>query len=142
MVIDNFTNRLNQAMKIRNMRQVDLVNKTKDVMRQHIENYRGNGIDKTLLSKYINGAANAGNDNLFVLAEALDVNEAWLLGYDVPMERQEDISNYKEEEIKLLTEILTRKGFLDKDEKITEEDFNKLIEFAKANKQFIMNDKK
>lgn len=93
MVIDNFTNRLNQAMRIRNMRQVDLVNKTKDVMRQHIENYRGNGIDKTLLSKYINGAANAGNDNLFILAEALDVNEAWLLGYDVPMERQEDISN-------------------------------------------------
>ena len=33
------------------------------------------------------------------------------------------------------------KGFLNENEEMTEEDFNKLIEFAKANKNFIMREK-
>lgn len=70
--IDTFQNRLQKAMDIRNMKQVDLVEKT--------------GLDKTLLSKYLSGISNARQDKLTVLAEALQVNEIWLMGYDIPME--------------------------------------------------------
>lgn len=70
--IDTFQNRLQKAMNIRNMKQVDLVEKT--------------GLDKTLLSKYLSGISNARQDKLTVLAEALQVNEIWLMGYDIPME--------------------------------------------------------
>ena len=70
--IDTFQNRLQKAMNIRNMKQVDLVEKT--------------GLDKTLLSKYLSGISNARQDKLTTLAEALQVNEIWLMGYDIPME--------------------------------------------------------
>ena len=41
----------------------------------------------------------------------------------------------------MLKDVLKRKGFLNDNEEMTEEDFNRLIEFAKANKKFIMSDK-
>ena len=50
------------------------------------------------------------------------------------------VSTEKEEQ-ELLKNILKRKGFLNENEEMTEEDFNKLIEFAKANKNFIMREK-
>lgn len=55
------------------------------------------------------------------------------------IKNKEELS--KEEEMNLLKNTLKRKGFLNDNEEMTEEDFNKLIEFAKANKQFIMKDK-
>ena len=70
--IDTFQNRLQKAMNIRNMKQVDLVEKT--------------SLDKTLLSKYLSGISNARQDKLTALAEALQVNEIWLMGYNIPME--------------------------------------------------------
>lgn len=71
MKIDSFANRLKKAMEINNMKQIDLVNKTK--------------IDKTLINKYINGVAEAKQDKLTILSEALNVNEVWLMGYDIPI---------------------------------------------------------
>lgn len=87
MLSDNFTNRLNQAMKMQNLRQVDLIKKTKEVMKKYIKDYDGDGIDKSLLNKYIKGIAIAKQDNIFILAKALNVSEGWLMGYDVDMER-------------------------------------------------------
>ena len=71
--IDTFQNRLYKAMTIKNMKQVNLVEKT--------------GLDKTLINKYLSGKANAKQDKLTVLADALNVNEIWLMGYEVPMDR-------------------------------------------------------
>lgn len=80
MVIDTFANRLQKAMNLKNMKQVDLVEKT--------------NIDKSLISNYLKGKYKAKQDNLYLLAKVLNVNEAWLMGYDVPMERNsEDILN-------------------------------------------------
>lgn len=42
------------------------------------------------------------------------------------------------DELDLLKSILKRKGFLNDNEDLSEENYNRLIEFAKANKQFIM----
>ncbi len=42
--------------------------------------------------------------------------------------------------MEMLKNTLKKKGFLDENEELSEENFNTLIEFAKANKQFIMKD--
>lgn len=72
-IIDTFQNRLKIAMEANNIKQVDLVEKTK--------------LDKTLINKYLAGVTNARQRKLTILADALNVNEVWLMGYDVPMER-------------------------------------------------------
>ena len=71
--VDSFQNRLQKAMNIRNMKQVDLVEKT--------------GLDKTLINKYLSGISNPRQDKLTILGDALKVNELWLMGYDVPINR-------------------------------------------------------
>ena len=73
-IIDTFRNRLKKAMEIRNIKQVDLVEKT--------------SLDKTLINKYLAGVSNARQRKLTLLADALNVNEIWLMGYDVPMDRE------------------------------------------------------
>lgn len=72
-IIETFQNRLKKAMDIRNIKQIELVEKT--------------GLDKTLINKYLAGISNARQQKLTKLADALDVNEVWLMGYDVPMQR-------------------------------------------------------
>ena len=42
--------------------------------------------------------------------------------------------------MELLKTTLQRKGFLNENEEMTKEDFDKLMDFAKANKKFIMKD--
>lgn len=75
-LIDTFANRLNDAMRIRNMKATELSEKT--------------GIAKSSLSEYINGKYEAKQDGVYLLAKALEVSEAWLMGADVPMERNTD----------------------------------------------------
>ena len=69
---DTFKNRFIQAMDIRNMRQVDVAEKS--------------GLDKAQISQYKNGKYEPMQDALYKLAKALNVNVAWLMGHDVPME--------------------------------------------------------
>ena len=72
-IVETFQNRLKVAMQLRNIKQVDLVEKT--------------GLDKTLINKYLSGISNARQQKLTLLADALNVNEVWLMGYDVPIQR-------------------------------------------------------
>lgn len=65
--------RIKEGMSLRGLKQVDLVEKT--------------GISKGALSSYISGRYTPKQNNIFLIAKALDVNEAWLMGADVPMER-------------------------------------------------------
>ncbi len=64
--------RLSIAMKIRNLKQVDLVNKT--------------GIGKSSICTYLAGDYLPKQTNLYKLSKALSVNPAWLMGEDVPMD--------------------------------------------------------
>lgn len=77
--VSNFVTRINEAMGLRNMRSVDLIKRT--------------GIPKSSFSQYINNYVEPKSDRIFLLAQALNVSEAWLLGYDVPMEAKKIISN-------------------------------------------------
>lgn len=73
---NTFSNRLDIAMKMRNIKPVELFEKT--------------GISESLISKYLKGKALARQKNIYELCKVLNVNEPWLMGYDVPMERIPD----------------------------------------------------
>ena len=49
---------------------------------------RKSGVDKSLISNYLSGKYKAKQNKLYDLALALNVNEAWLMGYDVTMDRK------------------------------------------------------
>jgi transcriptional regulator with XRE-family HTH domain len=68
--------RLQIAMDVRGLRAVDLVDRT--------------GIPKVTISYYMSGKTVPRADKLYLLAQALNVSEAWLLGYDVEMARTDD----------------------------------------------------
>lgn len=72
-LVDTFANRLNTAIRIRDIKPIELSEKT--------------GIDKSKISSYMSGRYKAKQDGVYLLAKALDVNEAWLMGCDIPMER-------------------------------------------------------
>lgn len=68
---ESFSTRLDKAMKLRNIKSVELHEKT--------------GISESLISKYLSGNALARQKKIFLISKVLDVNPAWLMGYDVPM---------------------------------------------------------
>lgn len=76
--MDNISDRLKEAMRIRNMKQIDVVN--------------ASGVNKGALSSYLAGRYNPKQENIAKLAKALNVNELWLLGNNVPMESSSTIS--------------------------------------------------
>ena len=66
-------NRIREALQIRNMKQVELSEKT--------------GIAKGTINNWLNNRYQPKQTPLVKMAKALDVSELWLAGYDVPMER-------------------------------------------------------
>lgn len=49
-------------------------------------------VPKSSLSLYLSGAYEPKQDRIYAMAKVLNVSEAWLMGYDVPMEREKVIS--------------------------------------------------
>ena len=70
--------RIEKALTIRDMKQSDLCKLA--------------SVPKSSLSLYIKGAYEPKKDRLFRMAIALNVSENWLMGYDVPMEREYNTS--------------------------------------------------
>ena len=67
--------RLKNALEIRDISQSELSRKT--------------GIGKSSISTYLTGEYEPKQKNIYKMALALNVNEAWLMGAEVPMERQD-----------------------------------------------------
>lgn len=89
-----FTERLQKAMDIRGIKQVELVEKT--------------GISKSAISQYLSGAFVPKQKNTYKLADALNVDPAWLMGKDVDMEKKINFQNiipFKTKRVPLLGEI-------------------------------------
>ena len=83
-------NRIREALSVRNMRQVELAEKS--------------GIPKGTINNWLNQRYQPKQKSLMKLAKVLDVSEMWLAGYDVPMERpQAQIKN--DELVQLILEI-------------------------------------
>lgn len=64
--------RLKKAMSLRNVKQVELVERTK--------------IPKSSINQYLSGYAEPKTDRVYLIAKALDVDPVWLMGFNVPME--------------------------------------------------------
>lgn len=79
--VDTFANRLSIAMIQNNINQVELANKTK---------LYNKPISQSLINKYLKGKALARQNNIYILCKILNVDEAWIMGFDVPMQRTPD----------------------------------------------------
>ena len=66
--------RISKALSIRGMKQSELCEKT--------------NIPKSAISQYVSGSFEPKQDRLFLIAQALDVDPVWLMGFDVPMEKE------------------------------------------------------
>ena len=71
--MESCAERICKALRIRDMKQAELSERT--------------GIPKSAISQSCSGAFKPKQQRLFSIAEALNVDEAWLMGLDVPMER-------------------------------------------------------
>ena len=83
--------KIKEALAARNMTQADLCRIT--------------GIGKSAMSQYVNGSFAPRQDRTFLIAKALDVSEAWLMGFDVPMERKTPASPEESERIREFSEV-------------------------------------
>lgn len=72
--MDTIANRLRAALELRGMKQAELVELT--------------GIGKSSISTYLRGSYIPKQKNIYKMAKALNVNEAWLMGEDVDLARQ------------------------------------------------------
>ena len=68
-----FAIRLKQALDARDMTAAELSRKT--------------GISKASISRYLKGLWKPRQDAIYLIAQATDCSEAWLMGVDVPMDR-------------------------------------------------------
>ena len=103
--------RLKEALVIRDMKPIELVEKT--------------GIPKSAISHYMSGYAKPKDDRIYLISKALDINEAWLMGYDVQMERKK----FDSEKGKIDAEIISKIALLnDRDKNVIISMINSMLE--------------
>lgn len=78
----NTAERLKIIMAERDLKQIDILKMTFPYCKKY-----GVKMNKSDISQYCSGKVEPNQNKLFVLGAALNVDEAWLMGYDVPMER-------------------------------------------------------
>lgn len=96
----NTSERLRYILDVRNLKQVEILEKCKP----YCEKY-GVRLAKNDLSQYVSGKVEPKQDKLSILGLALDVSEAWLAGYDVPMARNDSIIPITVQKLPLLGDI-------------------------------------
>lgn len=75
--------RLQQIMEERNLKQVDILR-----MAEPYNEMFSTKLTKSALNQYVSGkVVDPRGDKLSILSYALGVSEAWLMGFDVPIER-------------------------------------------------------
>lgn len=79
---ENTSTRLKQIMQERNLRQVDVLERTIPLCRKYDVK-----MNKSDISQYVSGKVEPNQDKLFVLSLALNVSEGWLMGFDVSKAR-------------------------------------------------------
>ena len=88
-------NRIREALALRNMKQVELCEKT--------------GIKKSSINNWLGQRWQPKQDAILKMAQALDVSEMWLAGYDVPVERPVE-QKKSDELVQLITQIRKNEG--------------------------------
>lgn len=96
-----FAQRLKQILKEKSLRPVDLVNKCQPYCKKYNIKMGRNDI-----SQYLSGKVKPSTKKLTLLAEALDVSEVWLLGYDIVDSYNKDDRPYKEGNVAIFNSII------------------------------------
>lgn len=111
--------RIQKALAMRKMKQIDLVSAT--------------NLGSSAISQYVTGKYEPKQKALYAIAKALNVSEAWLMGFDVPMERIETIKTVITSEEKKILDLINK---LDNADIINLENYirNVLLVSAKYNK--------
>lgn len=77
---NNTSERLKYLMEERGLKQIDILNKCIPICDKF-----GVKMGRNDISQYVSGKVKPKQDKLSILAIALGVSEAWLMGYDVPI---------------------------------------------------------
>lgn len=91
---ENTASRLRTLLHDRGLRQVDILKACLPYCKTY-----GVKMNKSDISQYLSGKAEPNQDKLFILGNALNVSEAWLMGYEVPAERMvtvDPLSNFNQ----------------------------------------------
>lgn len=96
--IAELKDRLKEAMNLREKKAADLANDLE--------------IPKSALSQYLSGKSkNMDSVRMYRLCVYLNVNEAWMMGYDAPMERPKEQKN-NDIMSDIIVRLKTDEGFL------------------------------
>ena len=107
-------------MNERNLKQVDILRLAAPYCKK--SNIKLNRND---LSQYVNGKVEPRKSKLYILGQALKVNEAWLMGYDVPQSGTATANSLTEQEKTLLAFYRTA----------SEEGKQEIIQFVKQKRK-------
>lgn len=81
----NPSERLKQLMSERNLKQVEILEKSLPYQKE-----LGIKMGKSTLSQYVNGVQSPDQHRIYLLSKTLEVSEPWLMGYDVEKKRVPD----------------------------------------------------
>lgn len=109
MLISTTSERLQYLMQTQNLKQVDILNKCLPICNKYNVKMGRNHI-----SQYVSGKVKPNQDKLSILALALNVNEAWLMGYDVPMTNDIEETNDNEPHIRTAEKVGARIQYIRK----------------------------
>lgn len=93
---ESIAQRIRMAMDAKGIKQADLMRKS--------------GLDRGAISSYLSGKYEPKQKAIYKLSQALDVSEAWLLGYDVPMARTDD-QKKNDQLVKLVAKLRADEAF-------------------------------
>lgn len=117
--------RLKLAISTRGIKPIELSEKT--------------GIPKSAISQYMSGYAKPKQDRIYLICNALSISEAWLMGYDVPMEKSGSVMKTIRFDEKIddtpLNRALNKLNINDND--FTEDEIKDIVQFV----EFIKNKK-
>ena len=85
MLVSNFAERLQEAIKYKNIKPAEIVRISEKLFNDGKIN---KALNKPIISHYLKGTYEAKQDNVYALSLILNVDEAWLMGYDVPMKKK------------------------------------------------------
>ena len=119
--VEELKDRLKKALSIRNMKPIELSEKT--------------GIPKSAISQYMSGYTKPKQDRIYLISKALNISESWLLGYNVDFERSSDstLTKHDERDIeKILNNtkelLLSQEGLMFDGQPASEESINSILQ--------------
>lgn len=126
--------RLYEIMNEQNLKQSDIIERAKPFMKKYNAK-----LTRPDISQYCSGKVKPTQEKMFLLAAALNVSEAWLMGYDVPRIRTQETTEMAQTQpmrALLQTESEVTEKYIEETIRkaihISNEEYTLLVAFRKA----------